>query len=174
MTDDRSFDAFYQASSARLVGQMLAVTGDLATAEDVVQEAFVRAAIRWSRIRDYDNPEAWVRRVAVNLARSEVRRGMRLVAALVRHGPPGEITAVDADDLATLQALRALPHRYREVVVLHHLLELPVEEIASMLSTPAGTVRSRLARGRRRLAELLADPANDPLADQPVINGGTA
>jgi hypothetical protein len=58
---DDGFDAFYAACYGRLVGQLFAVTGDLHEAEDVVQEAFIRAVARWSRLRDYDVPEAWVR-----------------------------------------------------------------------------------------------------------------
>src|SRR4030095_12104280 len=85
---DDGFDAFYAACYGRLVGQLFAVTGDLHEAEDVVQEALVRAAARWSRLRDYDLPEAWVRRVAVNLAASGLRRARRRLVLLSRLGPP--------------------------------------------------------------------------------------
>jgi RNA polymerase sigma-70 factor (ECF subfamily) len=73
------FAAFYASSYRRLLGQLFAVTGDLAEAENVLQEAYARAFARWSRVGDYDLPEAWVRRVALNLAamaeRSLRRRG---------------------------------------------------------------------------------------------------
>ena len=65
-TDD--FDSFYTAAFPRLAGQLALVTGDLHEAEDLVQEAMARAAPRWGRLRAYDSPEAWVRRVAFNLA----------------------------------------------------------------------------------------------------------
>jgi RNA polymerase sigma-70 factor (ECF subfamily) len=58
----------------RLIGQVTIVTGSLEDAEDAVQEAFARASTRWARLRDYDAPEAWVRRVAFNLATSGLRR----------------------------------------------------------------------------------------------------
>ena len=61
-----SFDEFYAGAVGRLVGQLYPVTGDLHEAEEVVQEAFTRAAARWQRLRDYDRPEAWVRRVAMS------------------------------------------------------------------------------------------------------------
>jgi RNA polymerase sigma-70 factor, ECF subfamily len=68
MPEDDAFARFYAASYPRLVGQVFAVSGDLADAEDAVQEAFVRAAARWGQVCRYDQPEAWVRRVAINLA----------------------------------------------------------------------------------------------------------
>jgi hypothetical protein len=64
MADD-GFAAFYAGSYRRLLGQLFAVTGDLAEAENVLQEAYARAFVRWSRVGAYDLPEAWVRRVAV-------------------------------------------------------------------------------------------------------------
>ena len=69
----------FHASYRRLVGQLTAVTGNHAEAEDVVQEAFVRAVDRARSVRRTDNPEAWLRTVAVNVARSRFRRNRRLV-----------------------------------------------------------------------------------------------
>ena len=90
MRSDDDFEAFYQASYYRLVGQVTVLTGSLEDAEDAVQEAFARASTRWARLRDYDAPEAWVRRVALNLATSGLRRARRQLAALARlaHRPP--------------------------------------------------------------------------------------
>ena len=68
------FEGFYRAHYARLVGQMVAVVGDVHEAEDVVQEAFARASLHWSRVRGYHAPDAWVRRVALNYALSGLRR----------------------------------------------------------------------------------------------------
>ncbi|MFD7002862.1 sigma factor [Streptomyces mirabilis] len=79
-------EEFYQSAYARLVGQLFSVTGSLEQAEDVVQEAFIRALDRWPRIQAYDVPELWVRRVAINLAVSEIRRLRRRAAALLRLG----------------------------------------------------------------------------------------
>ena len=67
MAGRESFDEFYAGAVGRLVGQLFPVSGDLHEAEEVVQEAFTRAAARWSRLRDYDVPEAWVCRVAMQL-----------------------------------------------------------------------------------------------------------
>ena len=68
MPADQDFAAFYEANYERLVVQLFSVTGNLDDAEDVVQEAFARACQRWRRLRAYDLPAAWVRRVAFNLA----------------------------------------------------------------------------------------------------------
>src|SRR6266542_3608552 len=72
--NEEDFDGFYAAVFARLVGQLTLVTGNLHEAEEVVQEALARAVPRWARLRAYDVPEAWVRRVALNLATSHHRR----------------------------------------------------------------------------------------------------
>ena len=71
------FEELYTSTFGRLVGQLFLVTGDLHEAEEVVQEAFTRAAGRWHRLRDYDLPEQWVRRVAINLATDGRRRVRR-------------------------------------------------------------------------------------------------
>jgi predicted RNA polymerase sigma factor len=71
---DDGFAAFYTASYQRLLGQLFAVTGDLAEAENLLQEAYARAVVRWAQVRAYDRPEAWVRRVALNLAAMAARR----------------------------------------------------------------------------------------------------
>ncbi|MET9036616.1 sigma factor [Streptomyces mirabilis] len=75
-----------KSAYARLVGQLFSVTSSLEQAEDVVQEAFIRALDRWPRIQAYDVPELWVRRVAINLAVSEIRKLRRRAAALLRLG----------------------------------------------------------------------------------------
>jgi RNA polymerase sigma-70 factor, ECF subfamily len=154
------FSSFYADVYPRLVGQLLVVTGELHEAEDVVQEAFARASVRWARLRDYDVPEAWVRRVAMNLAADRLRRARRQLAALVRLGPASPVPPVQVEDLALLGALRALPIPQRQVIVLHHLLGMPVEEVAATLTIPTGTVKTRLARGRRALAARLGERAH--------------
>jgi RNA polymerase sigma-70 factor, ECF subfamily len=151
MADD-GFAAFYAGSYRRLLGQLFAVTGDLAEAENVLQEAYARAFARWSRVGDYDLPEAWVRRVAINLAAMAERSLRRRARALLRLGPPPLVPELSPDLLDLRDALAALPLGQRQVIVLHHLVGLSVEEVARELRLAPGTVKSRLARGRAAMA----------------------
>jgi RNA polymerase sigma-70 factor (ECF subfamily) len=132
------------------------ITGDLHEAEDVVQEAFARAAVRWVRLSDDDAPETWVRRVAINLASDGFRRGRRLLA-MARLGPRPLVPPVSVESRALADALATLPRSQREAIVLHHLLDLPVDEVARQTGTALGTVKSRLARSRQALALALGD-----------------
>lgn len=118
------FDAFSMASFGRVVGQLFVVLGDLNEAEDVVQEAFTRAAARWSRVRAYEAPEAWVRRVALNQAFTVMRRTKRQLRMLGRLAPPQAAPEPPSDMLDLLAAMRRLPASQREVLVLHYLVEL--------------------------------------------------
>jgi RNA polymerase sigma-70 factor (ECF subfamily) len=159
LRDEREFEDFYAAVFDRLVGQLYLVTGNLQDAEDVVQEALTRAAVRWSRLRRYRVPEAWVRRVAMNLASDRFRRARRRLAVTVRLRVDLESRQPPADVPGLTEALRVLPMAQRKAVVLHHLLDLPVDQVAAELGVPVGTVKSRLARARGALATLLASEA---------------
>jgi RNA polymerase sigma-70 factor (sigma-E family) len=157
---DDGFAAFFREVYPRVVGQLRLLTGDLASAEDVAQEAFVRAASRWAQLARYEQPEAWVRKTAFRLAVDGLRRARRHRRALERlGGRPEPAATLDAEDREVVAALQRLSLPLREVLVLHHCLDLPVEEVAAHTGVTAGTVKSRLARGRERLAELLAPAA---------------
>ncbi len=158
MTSDDGFDEFYRSTFGRLVGQVYLITGDLGDAEDAVQEAFARASARWPKLRDFSVPELWVRRVAMNLAIDGLRRARRRLVAFARLGPSPVVAPISVERVALAEALQTLPRSYRQAIVLHHLLELPVEQVARELRIPTGTVKSRLSRGRRALAKWL-DPA---------------
>ena len=93
--------------------------------------------------------------MALNLAAMAARRLRRRAAALLRLGPPSAIPELSSELLDLHKALRALPLGQRQVVVLHHLVGLSIEEVAGELGVPAGTVKSRLARGRGALAQVL-------------------
>lgn len=80
------FEDFYQASYGRIVSIVAAFSGNRAEAEDIAQEAYARALARWSRLRDYDMPEAWVRRVALRIAVDSRRRIGRALAMSARAG----------------------------------------------------------------------------------------
>ncbi|TNM42892.1 RNA polymerase sigma factor [Nocardioides albidus] len=150
-------DRLYAASYRRLVVQMYAICGDLADAEDAVQEAFITALRKQWTFRSVDNPEAWLRTVALR----RLHRGWRHLAVVRRHQGldrgPEPAAGVGPEHVALVDALAHLDPAQREVVVLHHLADLSVAEIADQLGVPQGTVKSRLGRGRQRLGELLAE-----------------
>jgi RNA polymerase sigma factor (sigma-70 family) len=154
----------YTASAGRLVAQVYGVPGDFAEAQDVVQEAFARALAHPGRMRHVDNPEAWLRRVALNVARSRYRR-RAVFDRLARGGrlhDPGHAPPLSPDHVALVTALQSLPRATRETVVLHHIADLPVAEVAAVLGCSVNTVKARLVRGRRALAVLLDDsPARE-------------
>ena len=151
---DHEIQELYAASYRRLLGQLIAVTGSVAEAEDVVQEAFVRGLDRPRRLLDADNPEAWLRTVAVNLARSRWRRAQRLVGLTPRLVQAPRDVDVEAHSIL-LQALCQLPAGQREVIAMHHLADLTVEQVAHTLGLPTGTVKARLSRARASLSVLL-------------------
>lgn len=154
-------DELYDASYRRLVVQLFAVCGDLADAEDAVQEAFVTALRKRSDFAHVSNPEAWLRTVALN----QLRRGWRHAAVVRRYqarvpGPQHDVE-VGPEHVAIVAALAEVDADQREVVVLHHLADLGTADIAAELGIPEGTVKSRLSRARARLASLL-DEREEP------------
>lgn len=155
---DIEIQELYAASYRRLLGQLIGVTGSVAEAEDVVQEAFVRGLDHPRRLLNAENPEAWLRTVAVNLARSRWRRAQRLVGLAPRLVAEPRDSDTEAN-LVLLQALRNLPAGQREVIALHHLADLTVEQVAGTLGLPTGTVKARLSRGRAALSVLLVKEA---------------
>ena len=157
MSRDDDFGVFYQASYHRLVGQLTVMTGSREDAEDAVQEAFARASTRWATLREYEMPEAWVRRVAVNLATSGLRRARRQLVALARLPPLTIEPAHPTDRLAIQAGLQLLPLHYRQVLVLHYGADLSVEQVAQQLRLPTGTVKSRLMRARAALGAYLEE-----------------
>jgi RNA polymerase sigma-70 factor, ECF subfamily len=160
LRDSGDFEHFYQASYGRTVAMLAGLTGSLYEAEDVAQEAYSRALARWSRLRGYDVPEAWVRKVALRLAIDSARRMRRSLAATVRlaaqRPPAGSEPADDLKFSPLGAALASLPVHERQVVVLHYITDLSVDTIAAECGLPVGTVKTRLGIARRHLEQLLA------------------
>ncbi|HEV7711326.1 MAG TPA: SigE family RNA polymerase sigma factor [Asanoa sp.] len=153
------FEEFYGASFQSLTIQLFAYTSDMATAQDVVQEAFCRALTRWKRVSVMDDPASWVRRVAWNLATSRWRRA-RTAAQYVRRQREEHMAAPSPDRVALAQALRALPATQRRAVILHYLADLSIGDIARQEGVAEGTVKSWLHRGRTVLAAALTEKEN--------------
>jgi RNA polymerase sigma-70 factor (ECF subfamily) len=153
-----SFDDVYAATAPRLIGQLYLVTGDLAEAQDCVQEAYARAWTRWDRLtRDDSDPVGWVRTVAYRLAVSRWRHHTAGLRAFMRHGAPGEMPPPSPDTIAVRDALAELPKGLRAALVMYYFGGMQVSEVATALDLPQGTVKSRLSRGRTAMAALLAD-----------------
>lgn len=152
------FAALYQSSYRRLVLMAYALTNDLGEAEEITQEAFALAYGRRARVAATDSPEAWIRTVALNLARRRHRRKAMLDRILRREPAKPESREPDGAHLDLHHAIRALGEEHRAVVVLHYLADLPVEEVSSLLDIPVGTVKSRLFRARAALAAALGAP----------------
>jgi RNA polymerase sigma-70 factor (ECF subfamily) len=151
---ERDFDLLYQAHYQGLVAMAYALLGDLGEAQDVVQEAFCRAWRRWDTITGYEHPVAWVRRVAMNLASSRWRH-LRAAGRHLRRERMVNVPPLEPDRVVLVAALRTLPADQRRALVLHHLVDLPVAEVARELGVSAGTVKSWLHRGRAALAARL-------------------
>lgn len=153
--DEAQFDRFYASSFTKLVGQVYAMCGNLTEAQDCVQEAFIRA---WDHRRDIDasrSPEAWVRTTAYRLAVSRWRRARRAFRQPDRALEHEHTVEPNADRIAIDRALAQLPDAQRRAIVLYHLCDMSVGEIAEEVGSPTGTVKARLARGRQTLARLL-------------------
>ena len=155
-SSDKDLEAFYAANFPRLVVQLYAYTGDLGVAHELVQEAVCRAIPRWDTISRYDDPLAWVRRVAFNLAKSRWRR-LRTAAAYQRAHREEVVAEPSPDRVALVAALARLPATHRRAVVLHYLADLSVAGIAAIEEVPEGTVRVWLHRGRTALASHLSE-----------------
>lgn len=150
--------AFYPRAYQRLVGTLRVMGVPSADAAEVAQDAFVRLIPRWSRIKDYESPDAWLRTVAWRIWLNR-RRGDRL--RLVADAPesvsqPPAQTSVDLAAADVEAALADLPDGMREVVVLHYLTDRSVAQIATELDVAEGTVKSRLHRARAALATALS------------------
>jgi RNA polymerase sigma-70 factor (ECF subfamily) len=156
--DEREFDEFYAASFHRVTGQVYAMIGDRDEAQECVQEAFVRAWAHRKKLDRAEHPEAWVRTTAYRLAVSRWRRAVRGRRPQDRAvGQALEAPAPSETHVALVAALKQLPEAQRQALVLHHIADLSVHDVARETGVPEGPVKARLSRGRAALAALLTD-----------------
>lgn len=160
MRNTVDFDEFYAGTARRVLGQVYAMTGDLGAAEDAVAEAYTRAWQRWPTVRLADSPEAWVRTVASRQAVSSWRKTRNRMLAHRRNGPSEDLGAPDPDHVTLVEALRRLPVKQRQAIVLRYIVDLSVAEVAREMSAAEGTVKSWLSRGRQSLSAALTDQAS--------------
>jgi RNA polymerase sigma-70 factor (ECF subfamily) len=157
--DREEFTSFYAASFQRLVGQLYAMTGERAEAQDAVQEAFARAWARRGTIDRNGSPEAWVRVTAWRIAASRWRRTRAAARLMMLTARPESTAGPGPDRVAFVDALRRVPAEQRRALVLYHLCDLTVDQIAAETGVRPGTVKARLARGRAALTPYLRDTA---------------
>jgi RNA polymerase sigma-70 factor (ECF subfamily) len=152
-----SFDDVFRDDYRDVVRVVAPIVGSVADGEAVTQDAFLKAFVRWRRIGGYDRPGAWVRRVAIRDAVRFAERRRRRPSPAAPPDPDVEHAVVTRLDLA--RVLGRLPPRQRACIVLHHLTDLPVAEVAEALGCTESTVRVHLHRARAVLAAALtADP----------------
>lgn len=149
----------YRAEAANLVRLARFFVDDRDAAEDLVQEAFIRLARSAHRIRERESAPAYLRSIVLNLARDHNRRGL----VSLRHQPAAEALppsldetmAVREDQRMVIEALRYLPTRQRDCLVLRYYMELGVAEIAQTLGLSPNSVKTHLSRGLRSLESRL-------------------
>ncbi|HET7386760.1 MAG TPA: sigma-70 family RNA polymerase sigma factor [Nocardioidaceae bacterium] len=157
--DEQDLAAFYVAFYPRLVTALCVPARDRVEAEDAGQEAFARM-IRTGRWGSLSAPEAWLYTVGVNVLRSRWRKLIQardrahLVGDRATHAHDDDLSA---ESLDLREALRELPSRYRDPLVMFYLLDLPIARIAEETRSSVGTVKSQLSRGRQILATRLAE-----------------
>ena len=144
--NQREFEEFYAATRDDSLRVVLISVGDRQLAEDLVAEAFTKAWMSWPKVRQHPSPRAWVVRTALNTNVSWWRRRRREVA-LASHDMAATASLYPGLDNSLVSALRRLPGRQREVIVLRLLLDLDTATTAQTLGMPAGTVASHLHRG---------------------------
>jgi RNA polymerase sigma factor (sigma-70 family) len=160
MHDERALRELYAVSYARLVGVVGAACGSTHEAEEAVQDAFVRLMGQWPKVSRYDDPEAWVRKVAFGYVSNRRRKTANGIRAALKHGPSPDVPPPTGERVDLARALDALPAAQRQVLLLQHL-GLDLAAIARHLDVPEGTVKSRLSRARAALVPLLREDATD-------------
>jgi RNA polymerase sigma-70 factor (sigma-E family) len=158
---DTAVRELFETEYRSLVHLAALLVDERAAAEDVVQEAFVRLHRSWPKLRDPAAAPAWLRSTVLNLARSGLRR--RLLSRSLPHVPRPDTASAEAgallrdDRRAVIAALRALPRRQHEVLVLRYFADHSEQEIAGMLGISTGSVKTHAHRGLAALRDALED-----------------
>lgn len=164
--DIQSFEALIRPYQTKLYGMARSITGNAEDAEDAFQETVVHAFRAIARFRGDAAFATWLYRIALNVGRNWVRSQYRASSGRIsdrlpvssdEYAPDPEEVLISREQIDTIRrALLGLPDHYRETLMLRHYEDFSYEQIALILNVPVGTVRSRLAQGRKYLLELLA------------------
>jgi RNA polymerase sigma-70 factor (sigma-E family) len=155
--------ALFEEHHLELVRMAVVMLGDVGLAEDVVQDAFEKLQVRWHRLRDPGSALAYARATVLNGCRTAVRRSIRARrhaardAVTLTPGADTDTAQAIADGSELMAALRRLPRRQREVVVLRFYLDLEVAEAAEVLKINPSTVRATTTRALARLAQTIKE-----------------
>jgi RNA polymerase sigma-70 factor (sigma-E family) len=159
---DAFVTAMYHEHASGLVRMVRLFVDDRNAAEDLVQEAFIRLARSADRIEDHRKAAAYLRSIVLNLARDQNRRGL----VSLRHQLPLDEREASVEDTVVLaedhrrvvDALRVLPRRQRDCLILRYYDELGIDEIAETLEISRNSVKTHLTRGMRSLEAHMAEP----------------
>ena len=156
---ERAFRRLFEEHHAALSRLAYLLTGEMAVADDLAADAFVEIWRHWERVEAADSPLAYARGIVANLARQWIRKRTRersglLGLGMLRRGPaePDTLTVLDVR-----AALRRLPQRRRECVVLRYAFDVPEREVAEILGISVGAVKSQASRGAAQLSTYLRD-----------------
>lgn len=147
-------ESFCHAEHPRLVRLLSLHTGDVETARDLAQETLVKVCVHWRKVRSMDTPQAWVTRVALNLAVSHHRRAS--VRGRNAEAVSHELSSRDDHGWMVRAAVSSLPERQRTALILRYFEDLPVEQTADLMGVSPSAVKKLTARGVGRLRSLLA------------------
>jgi RNA polymerase sigma factor (sigma-70 family) len=152
---EADYTAFFRAEFPAVLRTLTLIMRDPARAEELSQDAFVQLLRHWPKVAGYDQPHAWVRRVAIRLAMRAVRR--RRLISIVRLDMLSVAAAPAASRIDLSDAIGRLSGAQRAAIVLHYFEDRPVADVAAMLGCAEATARVHLHRGRNRLRELIGE-----------------
>lgn len=159
---EADFERLYRNTYRRILGTLITLVRDIPTAEDCAQETYERAYRTWSSWRPDAPVEAWLHRIAINVAISDRRRQrIRQAGEIVRRlgrPAPGPDPALVAEQSVVFTAIQKLPAKQAAALVLRHYHGYSNREIAAALGVPEQTVASRLAAARKHLQAVLGRP----------------
>ena len=136
---------------ARLVRSLTVICGNSEEAADAVQDAFVKAHLKWRKISTYDDPVGWIRRVAINKVRDGHRSRVRRDRAVERMGHEVKLTSEQPDIDEVAELLSTLPKQQRAAAAMFYVEQLSVLEIAQALEVSEGAVKFHLHQARQKL-----------------------
>lgn len=153
VTED--FDRLYQATYQQVFGTLMVILRNPAAAEDATQEAYLRAFRAWKQWKKQAPAEAWMHRIALNVAFSHRRRERLhdVKEVILRVGRPSEVDSTESAESDVIRELRALPPKQSAALIYRYLHGFTNREIASVMGIPERTVASRLAAGKARLRD---------------------